>query len=180
MELSEIAAIRRLSERHRLAAERRSTARTRGITLVAAFQFLKCAVLLLTATLLQMKPQMVNGPSSPLYPLVYVATRGRFDSLNTELHGGSALFGLILFLGLYSGLIGIGLLDLNAWARRTLIFSSGITLLLFEKSRIWPDPAAVASPNMTNMYLLFAVDACVFIYLLRGSTAEVFRKRTQH
>jgi len=177
MERSEIEAIRRLREHRRRAAEPERTARPFGIMLITGIQFLKAAVLLLTVALLKVKPEMVNGPSSPLYPLLYLATRGRYDSMNAALQGGNALNGLMLFLGIYLGAIGLGMLYMSAWARRTLIFSCGLTLALFAKSTLWPDPAATASPDMTNVYMLLAVDAWVFLYLLRGNTAEIFRTR---
>ena len=176
MERSEIAAMRRLSEHHR--AERERATRPIGVMLIAGIQFLKAAVLLLTVTLLRMRPEMVNRPDSPLYPLIYVATRGKYDSMNAALQGGDALPGLMILLGLYLGAVGLGIFHVKAWARRTLIFSCGLTLVVFAKSSLWPDPAASASPDMTNVYLLLAVDAWMFLYLLRGNTAEFFETRS--
>jgi hypothetical protein len=175
MERSEIEAIRSQIEHSRRAAESDKTAGPFGIMLIAGIQFLKAAGLLLAATLLRVKPEMVNGPSSPIYPLLYVVTRGKLDSMNAALQGGNALPSLLFLLGIYLGAIGVGMLYVNAWARRTLIFSCGLTLVLFAKSSLWPDPAAPASPDMTNIYLLLAVDALVVFYLLLGSTAEFFQ-----
>ncbi len=171
---NEIAAVRRTSEQRRWEVQPAETVRPMGITLIAAIQLLKAAVLLFTATLLRLKPGTVNGPESLLYPLLYAATRGRYDSMNAALQGGNGLMGMILLLGLYLGGIGIGMLYVSPWARGTLIFSSAMTLVLFGKSCIWPDSAGAASPDMTNVYALLALDAWILVYLLRSSTAELF------
>jgi hypothetical protein len=164
----------RLQEHRRWAASAPRTARPFGIKAVAWIQLVKAGVLLLTAALLRLRPQMAGGQNSPVYPLLFVATRGRYDSMSAALRGGDALAGLFLLLGLYVAAIGVGLFHASAWARRTLIFSCGLTLVLFAKSSLWPDSGASAAPDMTNIYLLLAVDAYVFLYLLRGSTAEYF------
>lgn len=177
MQRIESAAVRLPEELRQRRAQQKKTARPLGITLIAGIQFLKAAVLLLTFTLLELKPETVNGPDSPLSPLLYVATRGRYDSMNAALQGGNALTELLLLLSLYLGAIGVGMLYVNAWARRTLIFSCGLSLVLFAKSSLWPDPAAAASPDMTHMYALFAVDTCILLYLMRDNTVEVFERR---
>ena len=175
MERSEIEAIHhRLNEHRRWAPVPEKTARPVGVMLIAWIQFLKAAVLLLAVSLLRVRPETVNGQDSPLYPLLYVATRGKYASMNA-LQGGNALAALLLFLGLYLGAVGFGLMHVIAWARRTLIFSCGLTLVLFAKASLWPDPAAAASPDMTNIYVVLAVDAFVFLYLLRSSTADYFK-----
>ncbi len=175
MERSEIEAIHRLSQQRRRAAEPAKAARPLGIMLIAGIQFLKAAVLLLAVNLLRLNPETMNAPGSSLYSLLYVATRGRYDSMNAALPSGNALTGVMLFLGLYLAAIGWGMLSANTWARRTLIFSCVLTLAFFAKATLWPDPAAPASPDMTNIYVLLAVDAWVFLYLLRGNTAEFFK-----
>ncbi len=178
MERSEIEAINRRVEQERRAHEPAKVARPVGITAIAVIQFVKAAVLVLTGSLLRLKPEVV-GPDSVLYPLLYFATRGKYDALTAALQGGNALPGLLFVLGLYLGAIGVGVLFLSGWARRTLIFTCGMTLALWAKTSLWPDAAAAASapPDMKNFYVLLVVDAGVFLYLLRGNTAEVFEAR---
>ena len=177
MEPSQIESIKRLSEQRLRAAELESTERPLGITLISTVQLLKGAVLLVTAILLRVKPELVNGPDSPLTPLLYVATRGRYDSISAALEGSHALPGLVLFLGFYLGAVGFGLLWMNAWARRTLILNSGVTLALWAKTTLSQNGAAQAAPDMTSFYVLLGVDAAVFLYLLPGSTAIWFQRR---
>ncbi len=176
MDQGQMQAIKRLMDERRLAAVTEGTVRPLGITLIAGFQFLKAAVLVTTATLLREDPELVNTPHSPLAPLLYVATRGRYDSIHTALAGGNALPGLMLFLGLYLAATGLGMLSVHAWARRTLLLNCGLTLALWAKATLWPDSAA-ASPDMTSFYVLLAVDAAVFLYLLQGDMAELFQPR---
>ena len=178
MERSEIEAISRRIELERRANEPAKVARPLGITAIAGLQLLKGAVLVLTGSLLRLKPESV-GPDSALYPLLYVATRGKYDAMTAALQGGNALPGLLLFLGFYLGAIGVGILSLGGWARRTLIFTCGMTLALWAKTCLWPDPAVASSsqPDMTNFYVLLAIDAGVFLYLLRGNTAQMFEVR---
>ena len=51
-----------------------------------------------------------------------------------------------------------------------------MTVGLFAKTSLFADPAmgGAAAPNMTKFYVLLAVDTGVFLYLLRGNTAELF------
>ena len=177
MERTEIEAIQRRGEqRRRAVAQPRKIERPVGIVLISVFQFLKASVLLLTGALLRLKPEVVNAPGSPFYPLLYVATRGKFDSMSAALQGGNVLVGLILFLGFYMGAIGFGILSVSGWARRTLILTCGMTVALSVKTTLFSDPAAAGAiaPDLRNFYILLAVDTGVFLYLLRGNTAELF------
>ncbi len=166
---------RRLAAQQGVAAEPRRIGRPAGVLLIGGFQFLKAAVLLLTGTLLRVRPEMVNAPGSPLYPLLYLATRGKYDSMSAVLQS-NVLVGLILFLGFYMGAIGFGILAMSGWARRTLILTCGMTVALFAKTSLFANQATAgaAAPDMTKFYVLLAVDTGVFLYLLRGNTAELF------
>jgi hypothetical protein len=152
-----------------------------GVTLIACFQILKAGVLLLTATLLQWKPEVVDSSRSVLYPLLYVATRGRYAALNAAMNGANLLPGLIFLFGLYLAVIGSGLWQLKKWARRTVMFTCGMTLLLWAKSTFLPSTLSSglssASPDLQNFHILLFFDAVVFVYLIRGDTAEVFEAR---
>ena len=174
MDQSEKEAIRRLIEQDRRAKKSKRPARPISITLIAGLQFLKAVVLLLTGVLLKVEPNMVSNPDSLFHSLLYVATRGRYDSLQAALQGEDLVTGVVVLLGLYLAAIGLGLLHVNAWARRTLIFSCGLTLALAAKSSLSPDLVTMASPDMTRFYVLLALDAVVFVYMLRWNTVEIF------
>src|SRR5580692_10499858 len=96
----------------RYKVEQRRLVRPIGVILVACFQLLKGAVLLLTGILLRWKPEFVNSSQSILYPLLYVATRGNYPALKTAMQGANLLPGLIFFLGFYLAIIGFGLWEL--------------------------------------------------------------------
>ena len=110
MERSEIDRISRLMEQQRRAARPEKLNIPGGIMAIAGLQFLKGAVLVLTGTLLRLKPELVAGPDSLLYPLLYLATRGKYDAMSAALQGGNVLPGLLMFLGLYLEAIGGGML----------------------------------------------------------------------
>ncbi|MGI4758586.1 MAG: hypothetical protein ACRYGF_17270 [Janthinobacterium lividum] len=151
--------------------------RPTGLTAIAGFQLLKAAVLLLTGVLLKVEPALVTAPDSLLSSLVYVATRGRFDAINGMLQGGAVLAAMILSIGVYLGVVGMGVLCLNPWARRTLIFNCGMALAFATASVIWPAAVATAAPDTTKLYLLLAPDILIFVYLLQWETAELFSVR---
>ena len=158
--------------------ERARPVRPVGITMIACFQLLKSAALLVAAGLLRYRPELDSD--SAFYQVLYVATRGKFEKLSAALQGGDALAGLLLLLGIYLGAIGIGLWNLNAWSRRTTVFTCGMTVLLWLWSNFaakTQESVAAASPDMTNFYVLLALDAAVFLYLVRGNTAECFEAR---
>jgi hypothetical protein len=154
-----------------------------GVTLVACFQLLKAGVLLLTGMLLRWKPEFVDSSQSILYPLLYVATRGNYTALNTAMQGANLLPGLIFLLGIYLAVIGSGLWQLKKWARRTVMFTCGLTLLLSAKAILWPStPGAGIFPltsasDLQYFHLLLFFDGAVFIYMCRRKTAELFEAR---
>ncbi|MGI4828195.1 MAG: hypothetical protein ACRYFU_08405 [Janthinobacterium lividum] len=179
MDPKELQAINRRMEEYRQATEPESAARPLGITLIAGFQFFKAGVLLLVALLLRSSPEMVTESSSSLYPLLYLATRGRYELMSSTLQDGKALTEVLLVLGLYLGAIGLGILSVKVWARRTVMLSCGMTLVLWAKSSLWPDSTVLTSPDMTNFYVLLAIDAAVFMYLMQPSAVESFRSRAE-
>lgn len=151
-----------------------------GITVVASFQILKAGILLLTGMLLRYKPSMVSSSESVLYPLIYVATRGHYAALSVAMQGTNLLSGLMLFLGLSLGVTGSGLWRLRKWARRSVMLTCGMTLLVWAKSVLLLSSAGVAtsaSPDLQNFHLLLFLDAAVFLYLIRSNTSDVFRSK---
>lgn len=159
----------------------RSLERPGGVTVVASFQVVKAGNLLLTGMLLRCKPELVDSSESVLYPLLYVATRGKYAALSAAMQGANLLPGLMVFLGLYLGMIGSGLWHLQNWARRSVLLTCGMTLLLWAKSTLLPGTAGVgvsslgsARPDLQNFHILLFLDAAVFVYLIRSNTSEVF------
>ena len=168
----------------RYRVEQRQLDRPVGVILVACFQLLKAGVLLLTGILLRWKPEFVDSSQSILYPLLYVATRGNYAAIKTAMQGANLLPGLIFLLGFYLAVIGFGLWELKQWARRTVMFTCGLTLLLSIKSILWPGtfgsifPITSAS-DLQYVHIPLFFDAVVFLYLCRGKTAEFFKARAQ-
>jgi hypothetical protein len=153
-----------------------------GVTLVAYFQFLKATVLLLTGSLLCSKPDAVTNAGSVLYPLVYIAMRGNTAAIQAMGGGGGALALIILLLGAYIGATGAGLWNMRAWARRSMLLTSGMTLFFYTKSVFFPDSNAgihvpsASSPDMLYFHILLAIDTFFFAYFLRSSTAATFKR----
>lgn len=185
IEISE-AELRKGSTNHQFSGARYKVQQQRlerpgGVIIVACFQILKAAVLLLTGMLLRWKPDVVDNSRSVLYPLLYVATRGKYAALNAAIQDTNLLPGLIFLFGLYLAVIGSGLWQLKQWARRTVMFTCGMTLLLWAKSTILPSTLSsglsFASSDLQNFHILLFFDGMVFVYLIRGATAKVFEAR---
>ena len=159
--------------------EPRRLERPWGITLVVCFQVLKAAVLLLTGITLRLKPEVVVDSQSVLYPLLYVAMRGNSSIIDAVMQGGNVLPSIIAIWGLYLGALGSGLWQMKGWARRSVVFTSGITLLLYAKAILLPTTQSLSSssPDLLNLNLLLFFDAVIFFYLMRGNTADFFEAR---
>ena len=147
--------------------------------LVVCFQILKAAVLLLTGIMLRWRPEVVVNSRSVLYPLLYIAMRGNSSIINEVMQGGNLLPVLISVWGLYLGVLGSGLWQMKMWARRSVVFTSGITLLLYAKAVFLPGTPDFGSysPDLQNLHLLLFFDAVIFVYLMRGNIADSFRAR---
>jgi hypothetical protein len=168
----------------RFKEERKRAARPGGVGLIAGFQLIKGAVLVLTALVLHWNPNEVLSPQSPFYPILYVATRGNVVLLNAAVQGSNILPAFFFILGSYLSAIGLGLWQIQKWARRTVMFTSGMTLLLWAKATLLDSaPSFVtssygtSSPDLKDFYILLFFDLVVFAYLVRGSIADLFDKR---
>jgi hypothetical protein len=153
-----------------------------GVRLVAGFQMFKAAILLGIALLLHFSPQMVTTSERFVYALFYLAMRGNVPAMQAALQGGSLLPGIIGCLGLYLAFLGMGLLSMKGWARRALLFASGATVVLYAKSVLMAGGAAElmgfrAQPIDPQFHALVLLDAIVFVYFLRGTTAQSFQAR---
>jgi hypothetical protein len=144
--------------------------------LVGCFQILKAAVLLLTGIMLRWRPEVVVNSQSVLYPLLYIAMRGNSSIIDEVMQGGNVLPVLISVWGLYLGVLGSGLWQMKMWARRSVVFTSGITLLLYAKAVFLPSTQGFGSysPDLQNLHLLLFFDAVIFVYLMRGNIADSF------
>ena len=145
-----------------------------GITAVSALQFFRAAVLFLTGILLRIKPGAVSSSDGILYPLLSLALRGNPQVLNAVLQGSKEMTGTILILGCYLAVIGAGLWRMRPWARRSMIVTSALTVLLFMKSMLSAETGLTLQPH--NLPIPLIVDAILFVYLMRGSTAAAFTK----
>lgn len=172
----------RQSSGARYKVEQRQLDRPGGVAIVACFQLLKAGVLVFTGMLLWWKPSVVDSSQSILYPLLYVATRGNYAALNAMMKGANLLPGLIFLLGLYLSAIGSGLWQLKKWARRNVIFTCSLTLLLWAKSTLLPSAPGVStfplSPDLRSFHILLLCDGVIFLYLVGGKTAAAFETRS--
>jgi hypothetical protein len=173
-----------LLETARSRRRRRELKRPVGVTAIACFQILKAAVLLLTAVMLYSTPSIGFSSRSNLYTLLYVATRGNSTIISAIMQGGSAVAVMIGLWGTYLVAVGSGLWKMKEWARRSLIFTSGLTIVLYAKSILLPGildsdrfGLSLTSPDAQNVHILLACDVAIFVYLLRGNTALSFRPR---
>jgi len=157
--------------------DRRRLERPWGVTLVACFQILKGGVLLFTAVMLRLNPDALASSHSTLDPLLFVAMRGNSSVMNAVLQGGDMLSGLVAIWGIYLGALGSGLWRMKVWARRSVMFTSGITFLLFAKATFFPNLADVSSPSpdLQNVHILLFFDVIIFAYLMSGNTAQSFQ-----
>jgi hypothetical protein len=149
-----------------------------GVVAVAFVQLLKAAVLLLTVAMLRFQPDWSADVQSPFYPLLYIATRGNIVALSHAMQQGLFVPGILTLLALYLGVLGLRLWNLNPRARRTIMFTSGISLLLYAKSKIAPDaPDTFVPHDLQNFHILLALDLLVFVYLSRNATVSFFPRR---
>ncbi|SNS21705.1 hypothetical protein SAMN05421770_10126 [Granulicella rosea] len=154
-----------------------SLGRPLGVTVVAGFQFFKAGILLLAGLLLRVAPDYVSSPRSLLYPLLFIATRGKFTAMHDAAPDSGLLPALLTFLGVYLAVIGFGMWRVRLWARKSTLLNAGLTLLLFAQTQLSAPPptsAAAASPDLNFFHAVLAVDALIFLYLVRGNTLEFF------
>lgn len=128
------------------------------LTAIAYFQFAKAAFLLAVAALLQFFADAVR--SMPLLPfLLYAAAHGR------DTHG--------IFLpvaGVFVGIVGYGLWRLKPWARRSVIASTGLMLIVWAH-RFYLDEmdgvTTLRSPlEQKTVAMVLFLDAVVFLYMV--------------
>lgn len=156
--------------------ERRRVKRPWGIIVVACFQLMKAGILLITGIMLHWKPEAVISSQCVLYPLLYVAMRVDSSVIDAVMQGGNLAPVLISLGGVSLGVLGLGLWQMKGWARLSVIFTSGITLLFFAKTTFFPSMTYFSpSPDLQNLHILLFLDVIALIYLLRGTTADCFR-----
>lgn len=130
--------------------------------------------------MLCLKPDVLVSSQSTLYPLLFVAMRGNSSVINAVLQGGNVLSGLISIWGIYLGALGSGLWRMKVWARRSVMFTSGITFLFFAKATFFPGTADFSAPSLDlqNIHILLFFDVMIFVYLVSGKTAQSFQSAT--
>ena len=128
------------------------------LTVIAYFQFAKAAFLLGVAALLQLFPDAVR--SMPLLPfLLYAAAHGR------DTHGY-----LLPVVGVFIAIVGYGLWRLKPWARRSVIASTGLMLVVWAH-RFYVDEIDGISTLKTpleqkTVAMVLFLDAVVFLYMV--------------
>jgi hypothetical protein len=128
------------------------------VTVIAQFQFAKAVFLLGVAGLLQLSPAVVHAlPALPF--LIYAAAHGR------DTHGF-----LLPIVGVFVAIVGYGLWSLKSWARRSLITSTGLMLVVWGHRFAVDQMAGVTTlktplEQKTVAMVLF-LDAVVFLYMV--------------
>jgi hypothetical protein len=127
------------------------------LTVIALFQFAKAWFLLTVVAIARFAPEALRSFAA-LPALLYFAAHGR------DTRGP-----LLPFVAFYVGLIGLGLWRLWGWARRSLVFSSGVMIGLWAW-RLLNDWKAGAQTLKTpleeqTVYFLLFIDAVIVLYL---------------
>jgi len=159
--------------------ERQRRYRPFGVMLTAGFQAMKGGVLVFTGLALHFRPELVSASVSVVYPLLYLALRGNSAVIDAASRGDERLVGVIVVLGIYLATIGIGLWEMKQWARRSMVVTSGLMLLLCAKVILSSSAGAFGTPppGMVKVDVLFLIDALIFIYLMRGNTGRYFEAK---
>jgi len=154
--------------------------RPRGVKFVATLQVLKGVTLMATALLLHWRPDIVANSRATLYPLLYIATRGNPSIIDGALQGAKLVPGLLFLFGVYLSVVGSGLWRLRKWARRTILVTCGITLILWLRTKldtgfVGLNAPATASPDLQTFHVLLIMDGLVFLYLVRTNIGIKFQ-----
>ena len=128
------------------------------LTVIAQFQFAKAIFLLGVAFLLQIFPDATHV--LPLLPfLLYAAAHGR------DTHGL-----LLPIAGVFIGIVGLGLWHLKPWARRSMIASTGLMLVVwgyrFVEDRVDGVTTLKTSHEQKTVAMVLFLDAVVFLYMV--------------
>lgn len=136
----------------------RSPDRPFPVTVIAGFQFLKASFLFGVAAMLQFFPDAVR--SMPLLPfLLYAAAHGR------DTHGF-----LLPVVGFFIVIVGYGLWKLKPWARRSLIASTGLMMVVWAV-RFFEDKVdgivTLKTPyEQKTVTMVLFLDAVIFLYMV--------------
>ena len=154
--------------------------RPRGVKFVATLQMLKGGFLMGTALLLHWRPDIVASSRTTLYPLLFIATRGNPTVIDAALQGAKLVPGMIFIFGFYLAVVGSGLWHLRKWARRTVMVTCGLTLILWLRTKLnvgflASASSATSSPQLHSFHLLLIIDGLVFLYLVRTNIGSKFR-----
>jgi hypothetical protein len=127
------------------------------VTLIALFQFAKAWFLVTVVAIGRFAPEALRAFSA-LPALLYFAAHGR------DTRGP-----LLPFVAFYVGLIGLGLWRLWGWARRSLVFSSGIMIALWAWRLLnnWRDGMQTLKTPLEEqtIYFLVFIDVVTVLYL---------------
>jgi hypothetical protein len=141
-----------------------------SVVLIALFQFAKATVLLIVFWMMMKAPEMLEG--SHLAPLLmFIAS-----------HGKAPQGAVVALLAIYPIVIGAGLLLTIPWARRTLMFTSGLTIALWARALLMNQMLSSGNPLQQNILLsseqqqavlaLLLTDALVLFYLWMGQGVQ--------
>lgn len=137
---------------------RQQVRRSRPVTYIALFQFTKAAFLLYIAALVVTGRNGRLAAIPDLRDLIFVASHGK------DPHGL-----LLLFFGAYAAAIGVGLWRLKRWARNSLVFTTGLMLVLwlshYNFGTALPTMPAISEVEQQTVYIVLLLDFAIFAYL---------------
>jgi len=127
------------------------------LSVIALFQFAKAWFLLTVVAIARFAPEALRSFAA-LPALLYFAAHGR------DTRGP-----LLPFVAFYVGLIGLGLWRLWGWARRSLVFSSGVMIVLWALRLLvdWKDGMQTLNTPFAEemVYFLVFIDVAIVLYL---------------
>ena len=125
------------------------------VVLIASFQFLKAAFLIGVAALLWLAPNSLPN-SIAFSQMLFIAAHGR------DLSGV-----LVPIFGLYVAYVGCGIYMMRPSIRRTLAFSSAITVALsLQRLGIFGETTMTDPLDRQTLYILVLLDLAIYIYLV--------------
>ena len=125
-----------------------------ALYLIAGFQFLKAAFLLIVAAFLWLAPDSLPQ-SAAFTQMLFIAAHGR-DVSGVVVPG----------FGLYVAWVGIGLLRLRPRVRRNLAISSAFTVAFaLQRLGLFGETNMTSEFDRQTLYILILLDLAVYIYL---------------
>ena len=135
------------------------------VSAIALLQFSKAWILLLVAVIAWQVPEAIRDYRDVVSAVVYFAS-----------HGKNARGLMVPLIALYVAVMGWGLWSLKGWARKSLMTTSGLTIVVWVRGLMID--RALGGPSLSTAQMqivgfLLLVDAITFFYLYFGADVKV-------